>query len=1545
MYNISILTSNDLKKNELKKIKKISFLQNILQDENIKTFAELIIKNMPTYFIDLFSDDSLQKFILEAYATLEERALKKHHIKIYNNKAFNTEAYNFSLIILITKDRPFLIDSIREYFFEKNFERFSIFHPIINVIRNEKGVIEHLYQNPNPSSNESMAFIFLENVTSDFLQSISHELDAIYKEVILAVDSFDKIKENIEEYLNTKNFLTSEVKDYLEWLLDENFIFMGIKEIEEQNHKLVINNIGLAELKRIKFDEKRLINLVKENSINKFEDHPIYISKFIAKSKIKRREHFDLIGLIQRDNNISKFYIIIGLYTNKAIKTSPFEIALIREKLLSIVKHYNFVEQSHDHKWLIELLTNFPKIELFNFSRNVIIEILNIIFSMSIKNQICIYWTDLLPQKHLFLFLAAPLEKYSYELIQQLSLDFKNAYKAEIVDKSVREDEHGFFYLFLHFYILDELTIKNIDEVALKEQIYQHFKDWDEELYDLLTKNQRWQRGVKLYSKYVKAFSTNYKSKNSPNVAIEDIKKLENLKDKDYDALLTFDKNELILKVYANRKILLTDLMPVINNAGISVFEEEIFDVKIVDNEKFIHTFFISFAEDKRVFVRTYNNIIEELIILVLENKIASDILNSLALSAKMNARSIDFLRAIRNYIEQINPTISRVSINSVLINNHIITSELFNYIDEKFNPSISERKYEKIEKHLYELVDKIESINDDKIIRYFIEVIKNILRCNFYIRPIKECISFKINSKNITFMIDPKPLYEIYVHSYQFKGIHMRAGKIARGGIRLSDRVDDFRFEILGLMKTQVIKNAIIVPTGAKGGFVLEKSNYNSTEEYRKFISGLLDITDNYVKGKIRHPKNVVFYDGSDPYLVVAADKGTASFSDIANEISEKYNFWLQDAFASGGSKGYDHKALGITAKGAWESVKRHFSEIGKNIEKDLFTTIGIGDMSGDVFGNGMLQSKNMKLIAAFNHKHIFFDPNPDPLASFNERLRLFKLPKSSWEDYNVKFISKGGGIFRRDAKKILLSKEITSLLEINKLEVSGEEFIKLILKMKADLLWNGGIGTYVKDRDESNLEVADHANDNVRINADELNVSIVGEGGNLGFTQKARVSFALRGGKINTDSLDNSAGVDTSDHEVNLKILLNNMESANIITKENKYTIIKDVTEDIVKAVLRDNYEQNLIVSLDSVRAEKDRLAFEKTTNILSENKILSIDLEKILFIKENRTPVRPELCVLLGYSKIFLKQNILKDLEKDDPFLEDIYLSYFPQELTRSFKKNILEHQLAKNIATTALVNKVINQAGISYFFNLPGEKGQNYYYNIYNYYRASKLMSIDSLWNFIDNCKTIAIKNRYNSLIFMTEALKSILLYNIYSKKEVFFDEFNKFKNVLDILIESPNNVEEINKNQESISYLPIELKRDFMYLFKVNEALDIFDIIIKSPIQISSAIQLYDFVETLFQTQKILNHLSYMPVKTHWDFENLMLLNFKFKEFHKELVKKLSRKTKKDPAEIIKKEYPEYEKFIRTLNYLLNSSSQEFSPFNVLIEELNLYFNQ
>lgn len=1545
MYNISILTSKDLEHSETEKSKKIGTLLEALNDINVQNFAESIIHSIPTYFINALTQENLKNFIFEAYKILTKRANKNYYIHLYDSKELSLIAQNLSLIILVTDDRPFLIDSIREYFFEKNFERFFIIHPIVNVTRNEEGLIKHVSKNADPELNESMVFLFLENVTNEFLQSTSHELGNIYKEVILTVDSFDEIKSVIKGYRKDKEFLTSEVKDYLEWLMDDNFIFMGIKEIVEEDDRLSINDIGLSKIKRIKFDTKHLLKLIRENKINRVENHPIYINKYVAISKVKRRDNFDIIGLIYNRQGIYKFYIIFGLFTNKAIKTSPFEIALIKNKLLKIIKYYSFVEKSHDHKWLVELLTNFPKIELFNYSDSNIIQILNIIFSMSIKNQICVYWSDLFPQKHLFLFLAAPLEKFSYELIQKISHDFESLYEAKIIDKSVRDDEHGFFYLHLHFYLFNVDIIRNIDESTIKNKVYQYFRDWDDEIYDILVDKLTWQKGSKLYSKYVKAFSANYKSKNNPTVASDDIEKLEDLKEKDYESLLSFYENELILKVYAKRKILLTELMPVINDAGISVFEEEIFNIKVLDGEKFIHTFFIAYSGDKRTFVDVNKHIVEEMVIAVLEHRIESDILNSLAILTGMDYRSIDFLRAIRNYIEQLNITISRTSINSTLVNNYKISKELISYIAEKFNPAIKVRNHENKEKILLTLVDKVESINDDKILRCFIEVIKNILRCNLYIKPKKDYISFKVNSKNISFIVEPKPLYEIFVHSYKLKGIHLRAGKIARGGIRLSDRIDDFRFEILGLMRTQIIKNAIIVPTGAKGGFVLEKSNFDSAYEYRTFISGLLDITDNFIKGKIKHPKNVVIYDDDDPYLVVAADKGTASFSDIANEISNKYNFWLKDAFASGGSTGYNHKELGITARGAWESVKRHFLEANKDIEREMFSVIGIGDMSGDVFGNGMLLSKNIKLLAAFNHKHIFLDPNPDPLASFNERLRIFKLPKSSWEDYNVDIISCGGGIFRRDAKKIALSSEVKEMLNIEQSELSGEELIKSILKMKADLLWNGGIGTYVKDKEESHAEVSDHANDNVRINADELNVMIVGEGGNLGFTQRARVTYALHGGRINTDALDNSAGVDTSDHEVNLKILLNNLEESNSIDKSNKYKLIKTIATDVVEAVLNDNYEQNLAVSLDLIRAQEKRLEFENSSKVLVQNNILNLNQEKILFIKENRSPVRPELCVLLGYSKIFLQNHVLNNIKLGDPFIEEIYLTYFPKNIVEVFKTEILNHQLAKNIASTVLVNKVINQVGVAFFFNLPGKNKEDYYRNIYNYYRAFKLMNIDNLWNFIDHCENITVKDKYSLLIFMTNVLKSILIYNCYSKQEIFFYEFETFKKVLDKILEMSRSEVVSNIFNNVISHFPDDIRKSYMRLFKVDEALNIFDIVIRWNIQTIKAINLYNFVEEIFHVKSIINHLSSIPVKTYWDFENLMLLNYKFKEFQKKLVKTLSSQEKKEPNRIIGVKYPKYSEFVKLIDVLLNSNVQDFSPYNVLIEELNLYFNQ
>jgi len=750
---------------------------------------------------------------------------------------------------------------------------------------------------------------------------------------------------------------------------------------------------------------------------------------------------------------------------------------------------------------------------------------------------------------------------------------------------------------------------------------------------------------------------------------------------------------------------------------------------KITSNNK--HTFFISdfsvVYNNGMIDIHKINDLFQDAFTHIYFNLSENDGFNKLILGASLSFREIIILRTYAKYLRQIGFRFSQAYIECALTHHPDITKQLISLFETLHKPVKNKRNSpQKIEDAILKSLESVRSLDEDKIIRQLLALIKATLRTNFYQTHddgrYNETVSIKLNSRTIPDLPLPTPLYEIFVYSTRFEGIHLRNTKVARGGIRWSDRPEDFRTEVLGLMKAQVVKNAIIVPSGAKGGFVLkeQKTQKNIKTEviecYQLFIKSLLDITDNIQNKKIIPPKNVVCYDDNDPYLVVAADKGTASFSDIANNISKEHHFWLGDAFASGGKTGYDHKKMGITARGAWESIKRHFRELECDITKTDITTIGIGDLSGDVFGNGMIYSKHIKLIAAFDHRHIFIDPNPNPDVSYKERVRLFNLPTSSWENYNSKLISKGGGVFKRTEKSISLTKEMQKILDVNDTAVAPNDLIRIILKAPVDLLFNGGIGTYVKGSTESDADVGDRSNDYCRINGMDLRCKVVGEGGNLGFTQKGRIEYALKGGLINTDFIDNSAGVDCSDHEVNLKILLDNEVKLKKLSEKKRNDILMSVTNEVATLVLNDNYSQALLMSFSAHAAIKNLGLHTSYIQELQSAGLINRQVECLPTDKElldrkaaGLSLTRPELAVLLAYTKIIIKHEILESTLPEDPFLSQILATAFPASLKKKYQYAMNEHSLKRDIIATQLSNEVVNEMGITFVYRLQIETG--------------------------------------------------------------------------------------------------------------------------------------------------------------------------------------------------------------------------------------------
>ncbi len=862
---------------------------------------------------------------------------------------------------------------------------------------------------------------------------------------------------------------------------------------------------------------------------------------------------------------------------------------------------------------------------------------------------------------------------------------------------------------------------------------------WIEQLRTALLQQFGDKRGKLLYAKYQTAFSVSYQDDCPVARAIADILQIEQASAEkifqiDFYQLSEKNESSLHLRLFQyGAAIPLSDILPILENMGLRTFKECPYKIKLSEVDIFVSDFSVAYTGKNIIDVDKIKIIFQDLFTQVCLGLCENDGFNKLAIAAQLDWREIVVLRAYAKYLHQTGFRFTQAYIEKAFVQYVEIAKDLvslFKLNNEPKQKSSIKGVLVELEAKILKALDAITSLDDDRIMRRFFQAMKATLRTNYFQtqdgKP-KEYLSFKLKSDAIPELPLPRPLYEIFVYSTRFEGIHLRSAKVSRGGIRWSDRREDFRTEVLGLMKAQKVKNAVIVPSGAKGGFVLKALPQQADRAavqaevvscYQSFIRGLLDITDNIKENKVVRPKDVFCHDDEDPYLVVAADKGTATFSDTANGISQEYQFWLGDAFASGGSAGYDHKKIGITARGAWESVRRHFRERNVDIDDPAtrVSVVGIGDMSGDVFGNGMIYSSHIKLVGAFDHRHIFIDPDPHPEESYKERVRLFQLPISSWEDYNLKLISTGGGVFKRTSKTIPLSAEIKKLLDIQDDSLTPSELIRALLKAPVDLLFNGGIGTYVKATSESHADVGDKTNEFCRVNGSELRCRVVGEGGNLGFTQLGRVEYAMTGGLINTDFIDNSAGVDCSDHEVNIKILLNTVVAEGKLTEKERNNLLATMTEDVAAMVLKDNYNQALTMSFSALSAAHYIGLYQ---SYLKELETAGIVDRVVEYLPDDKTILdrkaagkgltRPEVAVLLAYSKIHIKNEILKSDLLEDPYYIQTLEHAFPKALIQPYNTYMRKHRLRREIIATQLSNRIVNEMGVTFVYRAQTETG--------------------------------------------------------------------------------------------------------------------------------------------------------------------------------------------------------------------------------------------
>jgi len=1227
-------------------------------------------------------------------------------------------------------DRPFIINSIRECLLDFGVSISILLHPILN----------------RDGHRISFSYIEISALSSEQLPILKKQLTETLLQVIAATEDFNAIIVQVEtlarllESTRASSYHTKEEKvelgAFLRWLIDGGYVFLGHMRWEvKQSPQIALDNLhslGICKLEN-NFAE-RLLKEAKQDANDLLSSDSLFaISRFRTESLVQRRNQISALTVQEHssDGRLIAIHVIAGLFTSKALAEDSSSIPIIREKLRKLLDLEMVVEQSHDHKSIVNIIDSMPKDEALRADLDSLQAIIRTVLDIQNRNETRVSVRFDQSFRGASILIVLPRDRFNSGVRQRLQVHIERVFGALAGSSEYLLDLSNRPHARIYFQIpLPEGAPQQVNLAQLETEIADLTRSWKDNLHLALHSDQQNPETEQIWSTYGNAFPDDYQAIYSVQECKDDIENIRNLNTaQPYRISMQSAKGVppgfFTLIVYSlTQEVTISRALPVLENAGLEVISEQTNRAVPTGRDPvFIHRFLVHGKQDAYVTKETFEQYLAPGLEDIFSDQVENDLLNSLMVSANLDTRAIALLRTYCSFLWQVNKFASKSVILDAVASHPIAANQLWNMFEIRFNPSLSsdlKSRKSRFESALVNFRDSLRNVSDitqDRILRGLSDILANTVRTNFY--QDAEAISIKIQSSKVESIPAPKPVFEIYIHSSTMEGVHLRAGKIARGGLRWSDRHQDFRYEVLGLMKTQNVKNALIVPAGAKGGFIVRNLPASDREQqmelvksaYKTFIRSLLCITDNRKDGEIVRPKNVIAYDEEDPYLVVAADKGTATFSDIANKIAvEEYDFWLGDAFASGGSQGYDHKLYGITARGAWESVLRHFKNIGQDYVEDTFSAIGIGDMSGDVFGNGLLLSNRIQLVAAFNHKHIFLDPTPDAAKSFAERKRLFELPSSQWSDYDSNLISAGGGIFNRFDKEIHLTDQVREALGIDpsvSASVDGETLISLILQAPCDLLWNGGIGTYVKSKAESNADVNDGTNDRVRINAENLRVKVIGEGGNLGFTQRGRIEFARRGGHIFTDAIDNSAGVDLSDHEVNIKILFAELLRQGNLDTNRRNELLKQIAPEVVDDVLQHNRNHALLLSLAIRRSRKSIEYFATLLREIVKRGYVSRALEflpeddELLERARKREGLsKPELAVCLGAVKMWIKDELVQSQLPTDPRLKSFLVDYFPAYLRDNHQSEILAHPLAHNIIATQATNILIDSVGITF-----------------------------------------------------------------------------------------------------------------------------------------------------------------------------------------------------------------------------------------------------
>jgi glutamate dehydrogenase len=1274
-------------------------------------------------------------------------------VRVYNPRlAEHGWTSRHTVIEIVNDDMPFLVDSVTAELNQRELSVHLVIHPIVRLTRDSAGRAGAIADLGTP---ESFMHIEVDEQGSPaVLADIQRGVEAVLADVRAAVSDWPQTLKRVESVIAELGERPPPVpahdiasaRAFLEWMKADHFTFLGYREYAYAGdgsdlRSNVIQGSGLGMCRDESFVVfEGLRNLASlPPDVQEFVRQPILlkVNKANRRSTVHRPVFLDAISLKTFDaaGRVAGERLFLGLFTSIAYTQSPLTIPLLAEKVKRIMARAGFAPNSHDGKALQHILDTFSRNELFQASEDELFEMSLGILRLQDRQRTALFVRKDNFERFVSCFVYVPRDRYTTEL----RIRFQKILEAAFAGTQAAFSTHfGDDSPLVRIHSIIKTSPGRIPEYSLPDigaQLAEASRSFADRLRDTLIGVEGEERGLARLRRYATAFPTAYREHFGPEVAVADIAKIESVLAGDTALAVNLYRaidapgDEIRLRVFrAGRPVPLSDVLPMLENMGLKVMGEVPYEIAPggIAYPVWIHDFTMTARDVPEIDITTVKASFEDCFAQVWAGAVESDGFNRLVLGAQMATREVVVLRTYAKYLRQVGIPFSQAYMEDTLARYPKIARRLVDLFLAGHDPEDqkdAETKTAGLRVEIEHLLEDVTSLDDDRIIRRFLNLVRSTLRTNFFQRGAdakpKSYISVKLNSQTVEELPLPRPHVEIFVYSPRVEAVHLRGGKVARGGIRWSDRREDFRTEILGLMKAQMAKNAVIVPVGAKGGFFVkhpppaeagrEAIQAEAIACYTTLMRGLLDITDNLGPDGVIAPKDVVRHDDDDPYLVVAADKGTATFSDIANSVSLDYKFWLGDAFASGGSAGYDHKEMGITARGAWEAVKRHFRELGRDIQTADFTVVGVGDMSGDVFGNGMLQSRHTKMLAAFDHRHIFIDPAPDPQASFAERERLFHLARSSWADYNAKLISTGGGVFERKAKSIKLTAEIKALFGIEASAITPADLIRTLLRARVDLLWLGGIGTYVKAAGESNADAGDRANDALRVDGRELMCKVVGEGANLGVTQRGRVEYSRlaqegKGGRINTDAIDNSAGVSTSDHEVNIKILVGDVMQRGDMTLKQRDALLASMTDEVAQLVLRDNYQQPQAMSVTEAEgsAALERAArlirmLEKTGRLNRAIEFLPDDEEITRRGATGGAMTRPELAVLLAYTKMWLYDQLLPTALPDDTALSEELLRYFPTALRRDHREAAFRHRLRREIIATEINNDLVNRAG--------------------------------------------------------------------------------------------------------------------------------------------------------------------------------------------------------------------------------------------------------